>query len=201
MREYLLAELAGRSPHQISRNSTVPAGAQEVGRDIGPQPRRFGLTATQGDRCRRGCGGDGPRRRRAGRRSSQGAIAGRAAGGSHLIDLEVVSACRRLASAGYLDERRAELAIADHRVPPHRPCRPRPAPGTLLGPASEPHRLRRRLCRLGRSSRRRPSDGGHVARQRALATLRNRDPPEAHSRLRKPNCACPGCGKRRVAVA
>lgn len=33
----------------------------------------------------------------------------------HLIDLEVVSAWRRLASAGYLDERRAKLAIADLR--------------------------------------------------------------------------------------
>lgn len=34
----------------------------------------------------------------------------------HLIDIEVVSAWRRLASAGNIDERRAALAIADLRA-------------------------------------------------------------------------------------
>ena len=34
----------------------------------------------------------------------------------HLIDVEVLSAWRRLASAGHLDGRRADLAIADLRA-------------------------------------------------------------------------------------
>lgn len=48
----------------------------------------------------------------------------------HLIDLEVVSAWRRLAAAGDLDERRAQLALEDLRAlrmerVPHRPLLPR----------------------------------------------------------------------------
>lgn len=46
-------------------------------------------------------------------RRARGRLAGERLAAPHLIDVEVVSAWRRLAAAGHLDERRAGLARAD----------------------------------------------------------------------------------------
>jgi hypothetical protein len=77
----------------------------------------------------------------------------------HLIDLEVVSAWRRLAAAGRLDVRRVALAMTDLGALSDRPGASRATSATLLGAPREPHGLRRCLHRTCRGHRGCAADG------------------------------------------
>ena len=80
-----------------------------------------------------------------------------------VIDLEVISAWRRMAAAGDIDERRADLAFADLQALRLDRVRPSTAPPALLGAARQSDGLRRGRRGTRRASGNNPSHGRRQA--------------------------------------